>query len=144
MSVSEPLSWQISPNHDAAKKAVVILIAAIAFTFAIVSLHNFLLAIFAILVFIGSTSELWFAFIEWANVKRVVPGKSDVLLSPFAKASRLDNFRGVRLQFASNETEVLAKIATLWRTDERIVGPGTDTRGDGGDPSEARDPSEQV
>lgn len=53
--------------------------------------------------------------IRWSEVRRVVPVKGGVLLTPLPVASRLDAFRGVLIRFAlreekGNRSEVMAWI----------------------------------
>lgn len=43
---------------------------------------------------------------SWADFRSCYPGKNGVLLSPFAKPSRLENFRGTYLRFNNNKDEV--------------------------------------
>lgn len=55
--------------------------------------------------------------IEWTNVRRVIELADGVRLSPLAKPSRLDAFRGLFLRYAGNREAVLAKIRQLRGTD---------------------------
>lgn len=41
-------------------------------------------------------------FIAWSDVKRATHGSDGVYLSPFARPSRLEAFRGVRLRYGPN------------------------------------------
>jgi hypothetical protein len=43
--------------------------------------------------------------LNWEEIKRAGQGADGVFLSPLAKPSRLDNFRGLRLRFPQTETE---------------------------------------
>ena len=52
-------------------------------------------------------------FIAWADVRRATTGKDGVYLSPFAKSTRLEAFRGVRLRFAGNAEVVLSVVRQL-------------------------------
>ncbi|HVK02636.1 MAG TPA: hypothetical protein VM490_04135 [Armatimonadaceae bacterium] len=55
-------------------------------------------------------------FLAWDEVKRATHGSDGVHLSPFARPTRLDAFRGVRLDFADgNDAAVLAAVRVLWR-----------------------------
>lgn len=54
--------------------------------------------------FLTSTRKQWSAF------RSYYPDKQGVLLSPFTKPSRLENFRGVFLRFGNNRQEVLRFI----------------------------------
>lgn len=52
--------------------------------------------------------------IAWTDVKRLLISESSVTLSPLAKPSRLDSFRGVTLRFTDSDSfkkdEILAEI----------------------------------
>ncbi len=47
---------------------------------------------------------------RWEELRSYYPDKNGVLVSPFAKPSRLENFRGVYLRFGGNREEVLAVL----------------------------------
>ncbi len=49
---------------------------------------------------------------KWRQVKRVIPDRYGVLLSPFPQTTRLAKFRGLSLQFSGNREEVLEYIRT--------------------------------
>ena len=48
---------------------------------------------------------------KWSDFKRFHVDRKGVTLSPFAKASRLEPFRSVRLLYGSNKDEVVAFIS---------------------------------
>ncbi len=48
---------------------------------------------------------------RWGELRSYYPDKNGVLVSPFAKPSRLENFRGVYLRFGGNREKVLAVLA---------------------------------
>jgi hypothetical protein len=50
-------------------------------------------------------------FKAWSAFKRYVADSKGVTLSPFAKPSRLDPFRSIRLLFGGNKDEVVAFIS---------------------------------
>jgi hypothetical protein len=55
-------------------------------------------------------------FLAWTDVKRATTGADGVFLSPLARASRLDAWRGVRLRFSSgNDAEVRDTARALWK-----------------------------
>jgi len=62
----------------------------------------------------GATSRLLFfrRRMDWNNVKRIFPERHGVFLSPFARRSRLENFRGFFLRWGkdSPKEEVLEFI----------------------------------
>lgn len=70
--------------------------------------------------------------IEWSEVNRTWEDSSGVYLSPLARASRLDNFRGVHLRFASNREAVLVKISDHLGNDVGSVVTRVDSGGAGG------------
>jgi hypothetical protein len=47
---------------------------------------------------------------RWEELRSYYPDKNGVLVSPFAKPSRLENFRGVYLRFGGNREKVLAVL----------------------------------
>jgi hypothetical protein len=58
-------------------------------------------------------------FVAWADVKRATHGGEGVYLSPLARPSRLDAFRGVRLRYADgNDDAVRETVRRLWRGPE--------------------------
>lgn len=44
---------------------------------------------------------------EWKKYRTWYPDKNGVLLSPFARPTRIENFRGLYIRFAGNRDEVL-------------------------------------
>jgi hypothetical protein len=44
---------------------------------------------------------------EWSQFRSFYPDKNGVLLSPFARPTRLENFRGLYIKFASNRDQVM-------------------------------------
>ncbi len=54
-------------------------------------------------------------FIAWADVKRATYGDDGVHLSPLARASRLDRFRGVRLGFAGGDADAILDAVRAFR-----------------------------
>jgi len=47
---------------------------------------------------------------NWSEFRSFYPDKNGVLLSPFVRPSRLENFRGLYLRFERNREEVLAIV----------------------------------
>ena len=43
---------------------------------------------------------------DWSTYRSCYPDKNGILLSPFVRPSRLENFRGIYLMFANNRDEV--------------------------------------
>jgi hypothetical protein len=58
---------------------------------------------------------------DWSHFRSFYPDKSGVLLSPFSKPSRLENFRGVYILLGENRDEILRfverKIAEVTGTE---------------------------
>lgn len=44
---------------------------------------------------------------EWSQYRSYYPDKNGVLLSPFARPTRLENFRGIFIKFEKNRDEVM-------------------------------------
>lgn len=44
---------------------------------------------------------------EWKDIRSYYPDKNGVLLSPFSRETRLENYRGLYLRFNRNKEEVL-------------------------------------
>ncbi|MDD3731279.1 MAG: hypothetical protein PHU88_02770 [candidate division Zixibacteria bacterium] len=47
---------------------------------------------------------------DWAMYRSFYPDKNGILLSPFARPSRLENFRGLYIMFENNRDEVTAFV----------------------------------
>lgn len=47
---------------------------------------------------------------KWSQYRTYYPDKNGVLLSPFARPSRLENFRGMYIRFWYNKDEVMAFV----------------------------------
>jgi len=60
---------------------------------------------------------------KWSQYRTFYPDKNGVLLSPFARPSRLENFRGIYLRYAGNREAVVAFVK------RKIVPPVTDEEG---------------
>lgn len=50
---------------------------------------------------------------SWKQYRTYYPDKNGVLLSPFTRPSRLENFRGVYIRFWNNRDEVLAYVEKM-------------------------------
>jgi hypothetical protein len=48
----------------------------------------------------------------WAELRSYYPDRNGVLVSPFDRPSRLENFRGMYLRFGDKRAEVLSLLAT--------------------------------
>lgn len=47
---------------------------------------------------------------KWSQYRSYYPDKNGVLLSPFGRPSRLENFRGIYIKFWNNKEEVMAIV----------------------------------
>lgn len=47
---------------------------------------------------------------KWSQYRSFYPDKNGVLLSPFARPSRLENFRGIYIKFWDNKDKVMAIV----------------------------------
>ena len=47
---------------------------------------------------------------KWSQYRSYYPDKNGVLLSPFVRPSRLENFRGVYIRFSGNKDTVMAYV----------------------------------
>jgi len=91
--------------------------------------YSFLLTALAVLILFGSMSGFYFPtryFFyddhlavkttiqtlkkDWKQYRSFYPDKNGVLLSPFGRPSRLENFRGLYIKFAGNRERVMEII----------------------------------
>ncbi len=92
--------------------------------------HSPLLGLLAVLLLTGSVSDYLLPLryrigpeavearglihrrrLAWRQVRRIIRDDLGVKLSPLARRSRLEAYRGIYLWFAGNEDEVMASIA---------------------------------
>ncbi len=59
-------------------------------------------------IFIKSTTQRQTR--KWSQYRSYYPDKNGVLLSPFGRPSRLENFRGVYIRFSGNKDAVMAYV----------------------------------
>jgi hypothetical protein len=50
---------------------------------------------------------------KWSQYRSCYPDKNGVLLSPFVRPSRLENFRGTYIRFWNNREEVVSFVKTM-------------------------------
>ena len=58
---------------------------------------------------------------SWAQFKSYYPDKNGVLLSPFLKPTRLENFRGIYIRFCNNREEVISFISAHITTPNEVM-----------------------
>ncbi len=134
-NIPESLSWVCHPAKIK-KKAAVLTILSVIVILVIVYLATGspFMVFLAVLLFTGSLSTFFFPThyeidkneirvkYLFTKVKKDMsafrsyyPDKNGVLLSPFPKPSRLENFRGLYVRYHQNKPEVDAFIAGLFR-----------------------------
>jgi len=59
---------------------------------------------------------------KWSQYRTFYPDKNGILLSPFARPTRLENFRGMYIKFWNNRERVISFVAA------RIGSPDTDKK----------------
>jgi hypothetical protein len=55
---------------------------------------------------------------EWTSYRSFYPDKNGVLLSPFEKPSRLENFRGIYIRFDRNQDQVVKLVSSKIQKEE--------------------------
>jgi hypothetical protein len=127
MSKETTLKWSSHP----VKKKTLVSILVIGFLFVVwlvvyVTTSSLLLLGLSVLIMLGSLSSFFLPtnyelnqkkvrikfFVatrerEWSAFRSFYVDKNGVLLSPFAKPSRLENFRGVYVRFSRNKDQVV-------------------------------------
>jgi len=139
------LSWVSHPAADNLKRTFLVIIFLMAIFGGIyLTTESVVLTIVAVLIMAGSMSSFFTqtkyglneAGIEiktlsgrrrfdWGRFRSYYPDKNGVLLSPFVRPSRLENFRGVYIRFAGNREAVVefikAKITRPISEGENVV-----------------------
>jgi hypothetical protein len=153
----ERLEWRVDFGAERPSQRLLVLGVALVAAYIGLQLGGILLSAIGFLVVLVSTAELFLPLqyrideqgarvkcglsvtaITWPDVKRLIPMRDGVKLSPLEKPSRLDEFRGVYLRFRGNSAEVSGKIRQFWNGDTGALDRGSDGPGDGGSPDEAR------
>jgi hypothetical protein len=145
----EPLEWSVELGAVRPERRYIVLAVALGAAFIGLKLGGILLSAIGLLVVLLSTAELFLPLryridadgarvrcgisvtaITWTDVKRLIPMRDGVRLSPLDRASRLDEFRGVYLRFGDIEGQVSGKIREFWHGDtsalDRRLGPPGD------------------
>jgi hypothetical protein len=111
----EEIRWTALPARNR-RKRILFLLTIFTIVYLVYTLFGIYWSIFSLLVLLGALAQfytpttyilkdthieikrpLYTIKREWRTLKRVVPDKRGVLLSPFSKPSRLDAFRGLYL-----------------------------------------------
>jgi hypothetical protein len=126
----ELLSWSTHPAKARPQVAAVVGIFLVVLTWLVYySTASWFFVAVAALVLWGSLSQFFvptkFTFTErkvkvryivnkiekeWSQYRSFYIDKNGVLLSPFVRPSRLENFRGLYVRFANNRDEVIAIV----------------------------------
>jgi hypothetical protein len=139
---SEVLIWSVQPWRKAPQKLIVLVgFAVLCAGFGILIFRNVLFGVAGFAIILGSTAEFWMGTsfrldakgatsrtglsvtsMEWEAVRRVDMGSNLVKLSPLDEASRLDEFRGVRLRVEDMDRDgVLEFVKGRLNEDVRFV-----------------------
>ncbi len=57
---------------------------------------------------------------DWEKFRSYYPDKNGILLSPFLRRSRLENFRGVYIRFEGNRDEVVGFVGNRLKRSEEV------------------------
>lgn len=140
MSEKAVLKWSSHP----VKKKILISILVIVFLFVVwlvvyLTTSSLLLTVLSVVIMLGSLSSFFLPthyeldqkkvrvrfFLttrerEWGAFRSFYVDKNGVLLSPFKKPSRLENFRGVYVRFNQNKDQVVDFVKSNIQRKERI------------------------
>ena len=134
----ETLSWTAHPARLRKKATVIVLLFIFLIFFVVYEVTgSYLMVLLAALIFAGSLSTYFlptkyeitgdkvrikytFTKIEknMRDFRSYYPDKRGVLLSPFPRPSRLENFRGLYLKYHNNKAEVDAFIKRIFEAKE--------------------------
>lgn len=156
-----PFSWTYF--HGAGRtneRFLLVGVIAVAIGLAMMRTGNWVIALMVPVVLVSATIEMWVPtryrlteqYVEvrkglglsrllWTDVKRIEVTELGVRLSPLAKPSRLDAFRGVSVRFAGNQDEVLGIITAQLNANAGQLVSGIEHGGatGGDDPNRERD-----
>jgi hypothetical protein len=123
----EVLTWISHPlKKNKRNTLLVILFLVLAPVIVFISTQSLFFLLLALLILLGSLSSFFLPTtyelysdrikvrfflntkeVEWKKYRSFYVDKNGVLLSPFEKPSRLENFRGIYLRFNKNKEEVV-------------------------------------
>ncbi|MEW5876089.1 MAG: hypothetical protein AB1752_13030 [Candidatus Zixiibacteriota bacterium] len=131
------LSWRSHPVRQGGRRLAIVLGALVVFPVGLGLLYGPFYSLLALVILGGSlltyflpTDYIFYSggiesrFIgvnrrfTWDQFRSYYPDRHGVLLSPFPKPSRLENFRGVYLRFDGRLSEVMAIVADKVRRRE--------------------------
>jgi hypothetical protein len=139
---SDKLIWK---NHPAAynpkRTMLVALFLILIFVAVYLTTSSWVLTAVAVLIMFGSLTSFFLPTIysfdnkniyiktlsgkrtfNWGRFRSYYPDKNGVLLSPFLRPSRLENFRGIYLRFTNNRKEVLGYIEGMLESQKKEDG----------------------
>lgn len=139
---SDILVWTTLPlTRNWKKSAAVILFLSILFLLVYYWIHSVVFVFIIMLMMIGSLSGFFFPteyelnskgvivkslFVKnekpWSHFRSFYPDKNGILLSPFPRPSRLENFRGLYIRFENNRDQVIEYVKkrfTVERAEEQ-------------------------
>jgi hypothetical protein len=61
---------------------------------------------------------------KWSQYRSFYPDKNGVLLSPFVRRTRMENFRGIYIKFEGNSDEVIAFVKDCMDKQKDLSEPG--------------------
>jgi hypothetical protein len=135
MSQSEPgetLEWSVFPCKENMRRSVVVIVIIIACGIVVyVAFKDVFLGVLSVLILFASLhtyftrtryrldrdgvvirTSLAKTVKKWSDFKRYYADRRGVTLSPFAKPSRLEPFRSVRLLYKDNRDDVVEFVST--------------------------------
>lgn len=124
------LAWRSHPVREGGRRLAIVLSALIIFPVGLTWLYGPFYGLLAVLILGGSLLTYFlptdYTFYSggvesrflgvhrrftWQQFRSYYPDRHGVLLSPFARPSRLENFRGIYLRFDGRFSEVMAVVA---------------------------------
>jgi hypothetical protein len=141
MSQSESdqkLEWSVFPFTENLKRSIIVIVIIIACGIVVyLAFRDVFLGVLSVLILLASLhsyfsrtryyldqegviirTSLAKTAKKWSDFKRFYADKKGITLSPFAKPSRLEPFRSVRLLFGGNREDVVAFISEVFGGDE--------------------------
>jgi hypothetical protein len=133
----ETLEWTVRPFMENMKRTVIVVFAILACGFLVhLAFNDVFLAVLSVLILFASLhtyftrttycldqsqvvvrTSLARTVKKWSEFQRFYSDKKGVTLSPFAKPSKLEPFRSVRLLYGGNKDEVVAFISKRFGRD---------------------------
>ena len=115
------ISWTVFPVRDNPRKGIIVILFLVALLLGIYLYYGLFWALLSSVILVGSLLQfftpttyilldnglevrgLYVQRRRWEDVRRFYIDKRGVFLSPFAKPSMLENFRGVYLRFPEDK-----------------------------------------